>query len=225
MPKILIVDLENTIYKTYNYNIKLFDKIANNFNIKIDSNTIRNAKFSTFGKLYNHSFHDVSYLKRFLHYKKYYNEWKSHTWRRYTETFKDNNVTFLMQELRDINVLKSYFILFIYWNKHTKKFMLTSSFKKNYQININNSNLYKWPFSFNVYNSEKIIKFLAKKDFAIEGTYFLSNDVSLLRFMHALGAKTVTVNAKTDSLESYIADANINDLITDNLLQVLNKLN
>jgi hypothetical protein len=43
--------------------------------------------------------------------------------------------------------------------------------------------------------------------------------------MHALGAKTITVNAKTESLESYIADTNINDLLTDNLLQVLNKLN
>ena len=32
----------------------------------------------------------------------------------YNETFKDNNNVFLMQELKDINNLKSYFVLFIY---------------------------------------------------------------------------------------------------------------
>lgn len=226
MKKILIVDIENTICKTYNYHIKALEKFSKNFNnVKIDFNAIRKTKFDNFYKLYNHVFHQVSFLKRFWVYIKYHKQWKLQIINHYNETFKDNNNVFLMQELKDINNLKSYFVLFIYWNKSTKKFMLTSVFKKNYQININHDNLYKWPFLQESYRPHKLIKDLAKKDFAIENTYFLSNDISLLRFMHALGAKTITVNAKPESLESYIADTNINDLLTDNLLQVLNKLN
>ena len=66
MKKILIVDIENTICKTYNYHIKALEKFSKNFNnVKIDFNAIRKTKFDNIYKLYNHVFHQVSFLKRF----------------------------------------------------------------------------------------------------------------------------------------------------------------
>lgn len=224
MKKILIVDIENTIYKTHAYQIKILQNFASKLDHEMSIDLFRQYEFVNFYHLFNLIFKQAGWFKRNLFYLKNFIELKNLFNSHYKQSLKNDKNIFLLQELKDLSDSESYQVIYAYWNKKTKAFMKSSAFKEEYQIEINKSNSYYWPFERGKFQPNTVIKQLAHEAVSISNVVFLSNDIKLLRFMGSLGTKTLTLNAEEGSMESYIADANINDLLTDNLLEVLNKI-
>ena len=69
-----------------------------------------------------------------------------------------------------------------------------------------------------------LIKRLAKLDIPTGNLILMSNNYLLMRYFHAVGAKTTSVYAPPNSLEVFVADVNIKELLTTNLMQIIENM-
>lgn len=226
MKKILIIDVENIIFNTKSLNLQLIEYLAKKTKYEVMINELEyNNNFYSFHRLYNKYFNKLNLINKSLFYLRNYKYIYKTSFNNYHKALKNDDVVFLIQELKDMQNSESRKILYTYWDNRTKKFMHSKDFRKKYHLNINKNNSYKWPLYKNMFNPNLVIKELAEKNIAIENVILLSNDVRLLRFMNSLGMKTLSWNNEPQSLQSLIANKNIIDLLTTNLIEILNDLN
>ncbi|MBQ3621315.1 hypothetical protein II941_00585 [bacterium] len=95
--------------------------------------------------------------------------------------------------------------------------------KEKQNISFKNREFYYQPKN-NEFNPTVLVDRLAKLDIPTGNLILMSNNYLLMRYFHAIGAKTTCVYAKPDSLETYVADVNIKELLTTNLMQIIENM-
>ncbi|MBO6103682.1 hypothetical protein J6W32_01465 [bacterium] len=95
--------------------------------------------------------------------------------------------------------------------------------KEKSNVSFKNHEFYYQPKD-NKFEPTFLINRLAKLDIPTGNLILMSNNYLLMRYFHAIGAKTTCIYAKPDSLEAYVADVNIKELLTTNLMQIIENM-
>lgn len=224
MKKILIIDVENIIYNTKKIHFNLLKELAKKCNGRINEKKIyTDNSFLSFYELYKKYF-QLDKRNKMITYLNNYHFINSKLKSNYLSTLKNDDTLFLIQELKDIQKSATYDIIYAYWDKATINFMKSNHFREKFELNINKYNSYKWEFEQNIFLPNIVIDDFAKKNIAINNIIFLSNEPRMLRYLNSLGVKTLTLEAQPDSLESFIANKNIESILTANLIEILNEM-
>ena len=223
MKSAIFIDLQSTVFDSHAYYLKLLNKLVEKNKWKVNFPNYLQYQLLDFYQLYsqfikiNQPFTKLfTYLKSVKKYKQLSN---AHS----TEELKNTNKSFFLEELRDLISSNKYRIYFLFYDSWDQSFFNFLIAKEKQNISFKNHEFFYQPKN-SQFDATILIKRLAKLDIPTGNLILMSNNYLLMRYFHAVGAKTASVYASPNSLEAFVADVNIKELLTTNLMQIIENM-
>lgn len=223
MRSAIFIDLQSTVFDSHTYYLKLLNKIIEKNKWKIQLPHYVQYQLLDFYQLYFQFIKINHPITKTIVYLKEQNKCKQLTNAHIEEELKNTNIAFFLEELRDLISSNKYRIYFLFYDKWDQSFFNSLLTKEKQNISFKNREFYYQPKN-NEFNPTVLVDRLAKLDIPTGNLILMSNNYLLMRYFHAIGAKTTCVYAKPDSLETYVADVNIKELLTTNLMQIIENM-
>lgn len=223
MRSAIFIDLQSTVFDSHSYYLRLLNKLIEKNKWKVTLPNYLQYQLLDFYQIYfqfikiNHPF-----TKTMVYLKEHF-QCKQLTTAHINDQLKNTNISFFLEELRDLISSNKYRIYFLFYDKWDQSFFNGLIAKEKSNVSFKNHEFYYQPKD-NKFEPTFLINRLAKLDIPTGNLILMSNNYLLMRYFHAIGAKTTCIYAKPDSLEAYVADVNIKELLTTNLMQIIENM-
>lgn len=223
MRSAIFIDLQSTVFDSHSYYLRLLNKLIEKNKWKVTLPNYLQYQLLDFYQIYfqfikiNHPF-----TKTMVYLKDHF-QCKQLTTAHINDQLKNTNISFFLEELRDLISSNKYRIYFLFYDKWDQSFFNGLIAKEKSNVSFKNHEFYYQPKD-NKFEPTFLINRLAKLDIPTGNLILMSNNYLLMRYFHAIGAKTTCIYAKPDSLEAYVADVNIKELLTTNLMQIIENM-
>lgn len=223
MRSAIFIDLQSTVFDSHSYYLRLLNKLIEKNKWKVALPNYLQYQLLDFYQIYfqfikiNHPF-----TKTMVYLKEHF-QCKQLTTAHINDQLKNTNISFFLEELRDLISSNKYRIYFLFYDKWDQSFFNGLIAKEKSNVSFKNHEFYYQPKD-NKFEPTFLINRLAKLDIPTGNLILMSNNYLLMRYFHAIGAKTTCIYAKPDSLEAYVADVNIKELLTTNLMQIIENM-
>ena len=223
MRNAIFIDLQSTVFDSHPYYMRLLNKLIekNKWNVKLPN--YLQYRLLDFHQIYSQFIKTNHSVNKLVVYLKEYHQCKHLTVAHIEEQLKNTNIAFFLEELRDLISSNKYRIYFLFYDKWDQAFFNSLIAKEKSNLSFKNHEFFYQPED-NQFEPAPLIGRLAKLDIPTGNLILMSNNYLLMRYFHAIGARTTCIYAKPDSLEAYVADVNIKELLTTNLMQIIENM-